>query len=102
MGGFMKAGLAGEETPKCNFPSYVGRQKYSVGGSGADVLIGKQAEEERGLLALKYPMEHGVVKHWDDMERIWRYIYRDTKWHYEEHAVLLSEAPLNPRTNRER
>lgn len=32
-------------------------------------------QEHRGLLALRYPMEHGVVRDWNDMERIWQYVY---------------------------
>ena len=33
------------------------------------------SQEHRGLLTIKYPMEHGVVRDWNDMERIWQYIY---------------------------
>lgn len=36
------------------------------------------------------------------MEDIWNQIYKETKCKPEEHPVLLSEAPLNPRSNRER
>lgn len=32
-------------------------------------------QEHRGLLAIHYPMEHGVVQDWNDMERIWQYVY---------------------------
>ena len=32
-------------------------------------------KEHRGLLSIKYPMEHGIVKDWNDMEQIWQYIY---------------------------
>lgn len=33
------------------------------------------AQEHRGLLSIRYPMEHGIVKDWNDMERIWQYVY---------------------------
>lgn len=47
-------------------------------------------------------MEHGVVTDWDDMERIWQYVYSDElRILSEEHPVLLTEAPINPRANRE-
>ncbi len=36
-----------------------------------NLFIGRRAQELRGLLKIKYPMEHGVVTDWDDMERIW-------------------------------
>ena len=48
-------------------------------------------------------MEHGIVTDWNDMERIWQYIYSKDQLQTfsEEHPVLLTEAPLNPRRNRE-
>jgi centractin len=39
------------------------------------MFIGPNAEEHRGLLSLKYPMEHGYVNDWSDMERVWQYVY---------------------------
>ncbi|TKA76937.1 Actin-like protein [Friedmanniomyces simplex] len=103
--GTIRAGYAGEDVPKCIFPSYVGRPKHTrvlAGGLEGDVFIGNRAQEHRGLLKLRYPLEHGVVTDWDDMERIWQYIYTDElKTLSEEHPVLLTEAPLNPRSNRD-
>jgi len=73
-----------------------------AGGLEGDVFIGNRAQELRGLLKIKYPLEHGIVTDWDDMERIWQYIYTDElKTLSEEHPVLLTEAPLNPRQNRD-
>ena len=41
-----------------------------------DVFIGQKAATElRGLLKINYPLEHGIVTDWDDMERIWEYVY---------------------------
>ena len=49
-------------------------------------------------------MQHGIVTDWDDMEKLWNYVY--SKDHLntfpEEHPVLLTEAPINPRRNREK
>ena len=42
-----------------------------------DLFIGRKAQDYRGLLKIKYPMEHGIVTDWDDMERIWQYVYTD-------------------------
>lgn len=67
-----------------------------------NMFIGKRAQELRGLLKIKYPIEHGVVNDWDDMERIWNWVYTEgLKALSEEHPVLLTEAPLNPRQNRD-
>ncbi|KAJ3294635.1 Actin-2 [Borealophlyctis nickersoniae] len=103
--GVIKGGFAGDDLPKCFFPSFVGRPKHvriMAGAVEGDTFIGKKAQELRGLLRIRYPMEHGIVTDWDDMERIWQYIYtEELKTLSEEHPVLLTEAPLNPRANRE-
>ncbi|CAK5280535.1 unnamed protein product [Mycena citricolor] len=103
--GTIKAGFAGQDHPKCFFPSFVGRPKHvrmMAGALEGDVFIGKRAQEFRGLLKIKYPMEHGIVTDWDDMERIWNWVYAEELGTLsEEHPVLLTEAPLNPRANRE-
>ena len=74
-----------------------------AGALDGDVFIGSRAQELRGLLKLKYPLEHGVVTDWNDMERIWAHIYEEElKVPAEDHPVLLTEAPHNPRKNRDR
>ena len=78
--GTIRAGYAGEDLPKCFFPSFVGRPKHLrvlAGGLESDTFIGNRAQELRGLLKIRYPLEHGIVTDWDDMERIWQYIYTD-------------------------
>lgn len=79
--GFIRAGYAGEDTPKCYFPSYVGRPKHVrvLAGSSleGDTFVGSRAAEHRGLLRLRYPCEHGIVTDWEDMERIWQHVYTD-------------------------
>lgn len=105
--GVIKAGFAGENAPKCIFGNFVGRPKHTRVMAGAlegDCFIGPKAKEYRGLLALKYPMEHGIVTDWNDMELVWQYIYSSDQLRAEpsEHPVLLTEAPLNPQTNREK
>ncbi|CAF3795876.1 unnamed protein product [Rotaria sordida] len=105
--GMIKAGFAGDPIPKINFPNYVGRPKHvrvMAGGLEGDIFIGPKAEEYRGLLHIAHPMEHGIVQDWNDMEKIWTYIYSKDQLRSasEEHPVLLTEAPLNPRKNREK
>lgn len=39
--------------------------------------MGKRAEEHRGALRLANPMEHGVVTNWEDMERLWQFVYAE-------------------------
>eukprot|EP00919_Chromeraceae_sp_WS-2016_P020935 GHVR01049660.1.p1 GENE.GHVR01049660.1~~GHVR01049660.1.p1 ORF type:complete len:376 (+),score=97.41 GHVR01049660.1:1675-2802(+) len=104
--GMVKAGFSGEDAPRCVFPSLIGRPKNPmamVGMEKKDVYVGEEAQQKRGILLLRYPIEHGIITNWNDMELIWKEAFENQlRVAAEEHPVLLTEAPMNPKANREK
>ncbi|OMO91843.1 Actin-related protein [Corchorus olitorius] len=104
--GSVKAGFGGDDAPSVLFPSIIGRprNRHAMIGIGQKgIYIGDEAQARRGMLRLSYPIDHGVVRDWEAMEGLWEHTFdKELRVTIEEHPVLLTEAPLNPRINREK
>ncbi|KRZ88981.1 actin [Trichinella sp. T8] len=82
------------------FPSIIGRPRHQgalIGMAKRASYVGDEAQNMRGLLTLEYPIEHGTVTNWDDMEILWYHAFcNELRVAPKEHPVLLTEAPMNP------
>ena len=100
-----RVGFAGADAPAAVFPSVVGRahaQMLLMPGLRPQ-YVGTQAEAARGILQMFRPIENGLVTRWHDMEQIWHHIfYNELRVQPEDHPVLITEAPLTPKEDREK
>ena len=104
--GMIKAGFSGDATPIAICPSIIGRPRHKsvmVGMNAKEYFVGEELQTMRGVLSLGYPIENGIVNNWDDMEKVWHHTMYDLlRIAPEEHPVLLTDAPMNPKRNREK
>ncbi|KAM7394944.1 hypothetical protein PAMA_006604 [Pampus argenteus] len=103
--GLMKAGFADKDLPNIIFPTIIGQPKYEEimnGNLERETYIGHEAQHMRGVLALKHPIKNGIIRNWDEMERIWHHTFQQLCVEPEDHPVLLTEAAMNPLENRQR
>lgn len=106
--GFVKVGYAGQNFPSYIYPSMVGRpilraeESISETVELKEVMCGDEASIARQSLDIRYPVENGIVKNWDDMEHLWNYtFYEKLAIHPSENKIMLTEPPQNPVKNRE-
>ena len=54
------------------------------------------------MLQITQPMEHGIVRNWDDMRLLWDYTFSEKlRVDPRGRRILLTEPPMNPTVNRE-
>jgi len=105
--GMVKLGFSGDDMPQSVFPAVIGRPKHSQsmqGVSNKSEYIGEEAIQKKGILHLKYPIAKGIVESWEDMEKVWHHCFvNELRVEPSEvNGVLLTEAPRNPKENREK
>lgn len=118
--GYIKCGFSRSNFPTAVFPSLVGRPSIKAAGRRPanvqasfeergsipelpDVVVGADAAKWQQFLNLSHPIENGVIRDWDSMTALWEHMFTDAlQVDPKQHRVLLTEAPMNPRKNRER
>ena len=99
--GIFKAGFAQDDAPLVVFPSVVGRSKHSDYCAVGSEAVAKSKESTE--ISLKYPIEHGLICDWNDVESLWRHTFeKEVKVEPKYSSILMTEPPLNPKSNREK
>jgi actin-related protein 3 len=108
--GYTKMGYAGNCEPQYIIPTTIATGS-TKGGEGLrskegvddlDFYIGNKALENASTHQINYPIRHGLIENWDNMERMWqRCIFKYLRCEPEDHYMLLTEPPLNTPENRE-
>lgn len=74
---YMRCGLNGEEGPRVVIRSRVGYLKNYTSFKSDDraFYIGENTKSREGLLNFNYPINNGIIENWDEMEKIWSYLF---------------------------
>eukprot|EP01125_Pyxidicula_operculata_P014516 TRINITY_DN483_c0_g4_i1.p1 TRINITY_DN483_c0_g4~~TRINITY_DN483_c0_g4_i1.p1 ORF type:complete len:375 (+),score=39.75 TRINITY_DN483_c0_g4_i1:734-1858(+) len=103
--GWIKAGYAGDDSPRTILPSVCCLENHNITKMGQkNTFIGDEAmsKHKRLALPLRYPIENGVITNWDDIEIFWHHIFgNELRVVAEQHPIIMTETPLNPKVNRE-
>ncbi|KFO26719.1 Actin-like protein 7A [Fukomys damarensis] len=104
--GYCKCGFAGLPRPSHKISTTVGKpytETAKTGTNHKETFVGQELLNPQVCLKLVNPLQHGIIVDWDTVQDIWEYLFRqEMKIAPEEHAVLVSDPPLSPNTNREK
>jgi actin len=104
--GHLKAGFANDDQPKCYIPMIVGKPKspdIMVGMDQKDAYYGQEAINKIEMLNISYPVQSGIVQDIDMLKEIMEHqlFNQELRVSPEEHKILLTEPPNNPKNCRE-
>eukprot|EP00659_Diplonema_papillatum_P007609 gene7609-11650_t len=109
--GALKVGKAGDSRPQAIIPNIIGRPNRGRAllkrhrkeeDDEPEILIGDEVLDKTGHIDISYPMTDGIVTEWTDMQTLWERAFEEIEEDPTEQPVLLTEAPFNPKKNREK
>lgn len=101
--GTCKAGLSDKEAPSHVFPEIIGKpRKVWEKDLAKENYFGDEIDDVRGKVSVTFPLENGIIENFGDMELLWEHTYAQLDVDPQDHAVLLTEPPFNPKVSRER
>lgn len=103
--GFIKAGLQTDTSPPCIFPTLVGRprRRFVDQFKGSPFFVADDAICSRHSLSFSYPVDHGHVEDWLDLEHLFQYLFSQGLGldSTQDRSVLLTEPPMASSKHRE-
>jgi actin-related protein 3 len=81
--GYTKMGYSGNVEPQYIVPTAVAKQELfgakqtAEGLADLDFYIGNEAMAHSSTHTVDYPIRHGLIENWDDMERLWQRCFFD-------------------------
>lgn len=103
--GFLKAGLQTDPAPTAVYPTLVARprRRYAAQYEGSPAFVGDDAINQRHQLSFSYPVDHGHIDDWEDLESLWNHVFSnglsiDTSGR----PILLTEPPMASTEHRSR
>ncbi|XP_074056525.1 actin-like protein 9 [Macrotis lagotis] len=103
--GTCKSGFAGQAMPMSTVPTVLGHlpeKASTVKEPQLSTFIGEDARAHPGLNLIQ-PLRNGIIVDWEAVETLWHHIFcNDLGVAPEDHALLLSDPPFSPTTNREK
>lgn len=103
--GTLKAGFASDDAPKCIVPMIIGKPKAPgilVGMDQKDCYVGHEAKAKKNLLICEEPVQRGIITNIPNIQKIFEHLFNnELRVSPEEHKIIITESPKNPKKNRE-
>ncbi|KAI6651958.1 hypothetical protein LOD99_4503 [Oopsacas minuta] len=102
----IKYGFSGDDNPRTVFPNIVGKTLSSnnvmIGMPVREYFVGDEAQCKRGGLEMIRPILNGIIQDLYLFEKVLHHAcYNELTVAPEDHPLLITEHPFNPKKNRE-